>query len=33
VISAVRKIESRLESEDRELQDCVEAIQQKLARR
>ena len=33
VISAVRKIESRLESEDRELQDCVEAIEQKLARR
>jgi chromosomal replication initiator protein len=33
VISAVRKIESRLESEDRELQDSVAAIEQKLARR
>jgi len=28
----VRKIESRLESEDRELLDCVEAIAQRLSR-
>jgi chromosomal replication initiator protein len=33
VMSAVRKIESRLESEDRELLDCVEAIRLKLEKR
>ena len=33
VMSAVRKIESRLESEDRELLDCVEAIQLKLEKK
>jgi chromosomal replication initiator protein len=33
VMSAVKKIESRLGSEDRELMDCVEAIEFKLERR
>ncbi|MFI5305771.1 MAG: chromosomal replication initiator protein DnaA [Polyangiales bacterium] len=33
VMSAVRKIESRIESEDREVLDCVEAVAQKLATR
>jgi chromosomal replication initiator protein len=33
VMSAVRKIESRIESEDRELLDCMEAIQLKLEKR
>jgi hypothetical protein len=32
-MSAVKKIESRLESEDRELLDCMEAIQLKLEKR
>jgi chromosomal replication initiator protein len=33
VMSAVKKIESRIESEDRELLDCVEAIALKLERK
>jgi hypothetical protein len=32
-MSAVKKIESRLESDDRELLDCVEAIAVKLGRK
>jgi chromosomal replication initiator protein len=33
VMSAVRKIEGLLESEDQSLLDCIEAIAQKLERR
>jgi len=33
VISAVRKIESRIDSEDLELRQSIEAIEHKLARR